>query len=211
MMEFWNNGFNENWPIYKKCRFMGYHDRKSLFVDKNCSVSHGFYPDLRTLFFGLCLIVLFLVFVGESVAEHNDLIKKYETGDKKFKRFEIGNTISYFHQRIIDGAVVENDFIVYQFDRRTKELIDKKMHWRTDLPEQIATKITQKHAESMVKGEVQSAKLYIISPESHVFPLDPTPENPCWVVRSITDGNMIVTIIDAVTGKIAGYGVPPPK
>jgi len=31
------------------------------------------------------------------------------------------------------------------------------------------------------------------------------------VVRSVKDGNMIVTIIDAVTGEFLGYGVPPPK
>ena len=185
--------------------------RKLLFAGKNCSLPHRFFPDLCYLIFGLCLIVLVLIFKVAMAAENNDLIRKYETGDKKFKRFEIGNTISYFHQRMIGDAVVENDFINYQFDKDTEELTDKKMHWRTDLPEHVTSKISKEQAESMVKGEVQSAKLYIISPESHVFPLDPTPENPCWVVRSITDGNMIVTIIDAITGKIPGYGVPPPK
>ena len=63
----------------------------------------------------------------------------------------------------------------------------------------------------MVRGEVQFAYLYFISPDSWRYPIKPTPENPCWVVRSIDENeNMIVTIIDAVEGKILGYGVPPP-
>ena len=63
----------------------------------------------------------------------------------------------------------------------------------------------------MAEGKVQFSKLYIISPESDVFPLEPTPQNPCWVVRSISDGTPIVTIIDAVTGNFLGHGVLPPQ
>jgi hypothetical protein len=70
--------------------------------------------------------------------------------------------------------------------------------------------ITKEEAESMVRGEVPFTKLYIISPYSVVFPIKPTPENPCWIVRSVDNGNTIVTIIDAMNGKILGYGVSPP-
>ena len=64
----------------------------------------------------------------------------------------------------------------------------------------------------MAPGDIQFTKLYIISPDSDVFPLDPTPENPCWVVRStdMDTGYPVVTIIDAVTGEKLSNGVPPP-
>jgi len=128
----------------------------------------------------------------------------------QFKEFEIGDKIVYFHQRMIDGAIVEKDYIMYQFDKNTKALLSKKIHWRTGLPEHITTAITKEQAESMAKGKAQFIKLYIISPESVVFPVKPTPQNPCWVVRSVEDGHLIVTIIDGVEGKVLGFGVPPP-
>lgn len=62
----------------------------------------------------------------------------------------------------------------------------------------------------MAEGEVQFSELVIISPDSDVYPLEPVPENPCWVVRSTVDGAPVVTIIDSVTGEFLGYGVPPP-
>jgi hypothetical protein len=71
--------------------------------------------------------------------------------------------------------------------------------------------IAEEKAESMVAGKVQFSQFIILSPESDVFPIEPTPKNPCWVVRSIVDGNLVVTIIDAVTGESLGYGVPPPQ
>jgi hypothetical protein len=167
----------------------------------------------KTLFviFGLVFFLSNLIVGAALGANSNDLLRKYETGDKEFKRFEIGDRIVYFHQRMINGAIVEKDFINYQFDKNTGKLLDKKVNWRTDLPEHIAINITKGQVESMVKGEVQFSNLYIISPKSDVFPLKPTPENPCWVVRSIQDGKPIVTIIDAVTGKLLGHGIPPPN
>lgn len=160
---------------------------------------------------GGLVFVMSVLMAGTAMADRDGLILKYEPGQREFKRYEIGDKIIYFHQRMIDDAIVEKDFINYQFHRDTKELTDKKMHWRKDLPEHVAPVITKEQAEYMAEGEVQFSRLYIISPKSDVYPLDPTPENPCWIVRSISDGNMIVTIIDAVTGKMLGYGVPPPK
>jgi hypothetical protein len=139
------------------------------------------------------------------------LLGKYEPGYKEFKEIETNDKIVYFHQRKIDEAVVEKDFMVYQFDRNTRELLARNSHWRNDLPEHLSKSIIAKErAESLVEGEVQFSKMYIISPESDVFPIKPTPMNPCWVVRSIDNGNLIVTIIDAVDGKILGNGIPPP-
>jgi PGF-CTERM protein len=152
-----------------------------------------------------------MLIVGSAVvAGNDDLLGRYEKGDKEFEKVEIGDMIVYWHQRMIDDAIVEGDYIVYQFDRNTHELLKKKEHWRSDLPDHVIPVITKEQAEYMVKGEVQFTQLYIISPESDVFPVDPTPQNPCWVVRSVDNGKMIVTIIDAVEGKILGYGVPPP-
>lgn len=146
-------------------------------------------------------------------AGSGDMLSEYETGNRQFRRYEVGEKIVSFYQRMIDDAIVEGDYIVYQFDRNTEQLLDSRTHWRTDLPEHLpapATLISKEQAESMVKGNVQFTKLYFISPESYTFPIKPTPENPCWIVRSADNSNIIITIIDAVTGEVLGYGVPPP-
>jgi len=189
----------------------------------------------KTLLIGLAVIAIGALIVGIAVVVSNDLrrkeantkeqekneswvipsedelLGKYEKSDRLFKRAEIGDMIVYGHQRKIDNATVEGDRIVYQFDKDTKELKKKIIHWRDDLPEHLPPVIPKEEAESMVKGKVQFTKLYFISPNSFVHPIKPTPKNPCWVVRSADwKGNTIVTVIDAVEGKILGYGIPPP-
>ena len=145
------------------------------------------------------------------IPSEDELLGKYEKSDRLFKRAEIGDMVVYGHQRKIDNATVEGDRIVYQFDKDTKELKKKIIHWRDDLPEHLPPVIPKEEAESMVKGKVQFTKLYFISHNSFVHPIKPTPKNPCWVVRSVDwKGNTIVTVIDAVEGKILGYGIPPP-
>jgi hypothetical protein len=136
----------------------------------------------------------------------------FPTENLPFEEFVIGNQRVLFHQRMIGGATVEKDYIVYQLDQATGELLARKSHWREDLPAVLpAVRITQAQAEALVAGEILFSDLYIISPASDVFPLDPTPENPCWAVRSLSEsGEYVVTIIDAVSGAILGNGVPPP-
>ena len=112
----------------------------------------------------------------------DDLLQKLETGDKEFIKREGIDNIIYWHQRMIDEAFVEFDNIQYVFDKNTKELIEKDVHWRDDLPEHLPPIISREEAESMVEGKTDSASLYYISPESDVFPIKPTPKNPCWVV-----------------------------
>ena len=158
-----------------------------------------------------CLLVSLLIIGGASADGRDDLLKAYETGEREFTKVQIGDRTVYSHQRTLNGAIVEKDFIVYQFDRDTEKLLDKRTHWRPDLPEEVVPVVPRDQAESMAEGAVQFSELYIISPKSDVFPLDPTPENPCWVVRSIKDGEPIVTVIDAVTGRHLGFGVPPPQ
>jgi hypothetical protein len=142
---------------------------------------------------------------GETVRANQDaLLKKYEKGDRVFKKTKIGNTISYFHQRKIGEAIVEKDFVRYRFDLKTKKLIDKEIKW-------ITPKIAKQEAESKVEGLVQFTRLYIISPESDVFPIKPAPQHPCWIVRSNIDTRIVITIIDAITGEKLGLGMPPPS
>jgi hypothetical protein len=88
--------------------------------------------------------------------------------------------------------------------------MERTKKWRDDLPEEVAPAITKEQAQSIVKGEVTSNQLYIISPQSNIFPIKPTPENPCWIVRSTDNGKQIVTVIDSMTGKKLGDGIPPP-
>ncbi|MFC1594198.1 right-handed parallel beta-helix repeat-containing protein [Candidatus Omnitrophota bacterium] len=130
----------------------------------------------------------------------------------EFEEKVIGDKFVEYHMREIDGIIVEKDYIVKIYDNTTKQLLEEKRRWREDLPKTAPTNlIAKKKAESMVEGEVQFSKLYYISPETDVFPLEPIPTNPCWIVRSQTDEGLIVTIIDAVKGRELGRGVPPPS
>jgi len=145
-----------------------------------------------------------------ATANSDELLGKYEKSSREFIKTQIGDKIVYFHQRMINEAIVEKDFIVYQFDKYTKELIEKIVHWRSGLPEYVFLRVSKEEAEFIVDGDFLFSKLYFISSESDVFPITPTPENPCWVVRSIRNGNIIITIIDAMDSTILGYGIPPP-
>jgi len=171
------------------------------------------------------VVVALLVGVGVTIAScgsgspeqwhitcEDDLLRELETSDKEFTRHEIGDVIVYGHQRMIDEAIVGGDYMRYVFDKNTKELIEKDVHWRDDLPEHLPPIISREEAESMVEGEIQSTSLDLIPPESPVFPIKPTPKNPCWVVWTVDDRGYItdVIVIDAVEGRIVGHGVPPP-
>lgn len=158
-----------------------------------------------------CLVCVVL-FLAPQILCGAELIDRYENGERKFEKVEIGEkTIVYFHQRVLGEAIVEKDFIVYRFDAATGELLSKKVHWRKDLPEALPPiSVDGNQVQSAAEGEVQSAALYIISPQSDVFPIDPTPVNPCWIVRTLREGRLVIEIVDAVDGVLLGYGVPPP-
>ena len=163
---------------------------------------------MRRIFL-LLLVSLITVSICYGAPDDN-LLKKHDTNYKQFKEFVIGEKIVYYKQRMLGDAIVEKDQIVYQFDKKTGKLLAKKTRWRVDLPKKIPEiKITKKKAESIVEGEVQFSHLYIISPESDVFPIKPTPKNPSWIVASRDNSRQIVTIIDAITGEKLGYGIPP--
>ena len=181
----------------------------------------------KTLF--ICLMLVSVVIVGITVAvimkekeqetnecwviaSEDELLGKYEKSDLLFNRDVTDDKIIYWHDRKIDGAIVEKDFINYQFDKDTKELIKKTVRWRDDLPEHLPPIITKEEAEAMVGGKIMYTNLWFISPESHIFSIKPTPKNPCWAVSIADDRgyNTDVIVIDAVEGKVLGHGVPFP-
>ncbi|HVP57111.1 MAG TPA: hypothetical protein VMU02_03350 [bacterium] len=157
----------------------------------------------------VCVVAILAAGVTDTLAQ--DLLSGLEPSSRHFDEFEVAGRVVYFHQRAIDSAAVEGDYINYQFDAGTKQLLAKKTHWRDDLPEHLPPiSITRQVAEAMAAGEIQSSRLVIISPESAVLPLKPVPQDPCWVVRSRQGGELRITVIDALTGELLGYGVPPP-
>ena len=91
---------------------------------------------------GVVLVVGLLLFGVVAARASDDLIRKYESNAGEFKRAEIGNKIVYFQQRMIDDAIVEKDFILYHFDRGTKQLSGKKANWRSGLPAVSYTHLT---------------------------------------------------------------------
>jgi len=141
----------------------------------------------------------------------NDLLRQYDPEYEQFSGIEISNKIVYFQQRMLEEAIVQKDRIVYHFDKNTKELLDVKVHWREDLPDELPPIISREQAEAMVEAPVRYSRLYYIAEDSRVFPIKPTPKNPCWVIETLNDSDTTVTIIDAVEGELAGFGVPPPS
>jgi hypothetical protein len=144
------------------------------------------------------------------VAKSQTLLADYENNDREFYKLQIGNVVSYFHQRMIGEAIVERDFLRYQFDVDTGELLEQTIRWRDDLPRTIDPAVSQADAEALCPGDVQFSSLYFISPDSYVLPFDPAPTDPCWVVRTFVGDTPTICVIDAMTGDLLGYGVPPP-
>ncbi len=159
------------------------------------------------------LTLLSIGFCEVTTADSMSLMQQHGDHDKHFEEIDIGHMRVYYHQRMIGTAIVEKDYIVYQLDGVTKDLLARKSHWRKDLPDVLPElSISQEQAEAMVTGEILFVDLIIISPDSDVFPVGSTTDNPCWVVRSINkQGDYIVTIIDAITEEHLGRGVPPPS
>jgi hypothetical protein len=170
-------------------------------------------PKKRIIVF-LPMLILMLCFCDRTEANHRwNLLEKYESDPSIFTECEIGSKVVYYYYRKIGQAIVEKDYLIYHFDKENQQLINVKMHWREDLPLSLPKlNITKEQAESVVQGTVDCSALYIISPESDIFsPIKPVPQNLCWAVYSIsqTKGSLL-TVIDAVEGKVLGYGIAPP-
>ena len=148
------------------------------------------------------------------VRPQDDLqLRAVEDSGRIFKRLDnpMINRTSYFHQRQIGDIVVEKDFIRYQFDQTTGELLEQTRKWREGLPDHLEVVVSQTDAEAKAPGTVRSATLMLISPDSEIFHFDPVPANPCWVLHSTDEmGRLAITVVDAVTGERLGNGLPPP-
>ncbi|MFC1800240.1 FlgD immunoglobulin-like domain containing protein [Candidatus Eisenbacteria bacterium] len=170
-------------------------------------VKHGYWI---TLALAVCLASI-LIPEAALAGKTSDTFREHGLRERDFQIMEMGDVEVYFHQRTLGGATVQGDFIVLQYDIQTGELLRRIEHWRDDLPEQLPQLgITMEEAEVMVEGEILFTRLKIIAPGSPVYPIEPTPMNPCWVVRSEVNGYQKVTVIDAVDGTLLGYGVSPP-
>ena len=137
-----------------------------------------------------------------------DLISQYEP-DKEFEKSEFGNTTIYWHQRQIGDAAVEGDYINYQFNTTTGELISKTERWREGLPTELPQNLITEDEALETAGGGEYAKLYYLSLDSTIY--RPAPETPVWVVWHDHEpdrwGN--VTVIDAITGEFIASGIPP--
>jgi len=56
-------------------------------------------------------------------ASEDILLGKYEKSNRSFEKYEIGNLLVYFHQRRIENAIVEGDYIRYKFNKTTGKLL----------------------------------------------------------------------------------------
>ncbi|MFH1376985.1 MAG: right-handed parallel beta-helix repeat-containing protein [Candidatus Woesearchaeota archaeon] len=128
-----------------------------------------------------------------------------------FERTVINDIDVYYYQRKLGDAIVEKDLLIYNWDQDLDKFVEINRHWRDDIPNKLPKiKVSKDEAESKVKGIPLRSSLYIISPESDVYLIEPTPKDPSWVVRSIYDYELIISVIDAITGEFLGYGIPPP-
>lgn len=145
------------------------------------------------------------------VANEAEFLAKCEHCNMTFNKATSGNYTSYYHQRMIGDAYVELDGITYVFNSVTGEFIDKRVHWRDDLPNTLPEVISEE--EAMTIGGGTKAALVYIDPNSMAFAtVKPTPKNPCWAVAIYNDKgwNVDVVVVDAITGEILGHGVPAP-
>jgi hypothetical protein len=153
-----------------------------------------------------------------TVANETEFLANCEHCNIMFEKACFGPYLCYYYSRKIGNAYVELDQISYTFDNETRQFIDKKVHWRDDLPSTLPPVISEEEALSIGGGT--KAILVYIDPESSVFAdVKPTPTNPCWAVSiyktEIIDNetftyNCDVVVVDAVTGKILGHGIPVP-
>lgn len=191
--------------------------------------------------------LVFIFVIGTSGPEARSEMGEYDAeslmtperiGDEDFGRYGIEekmrsgelrctvgllneSSISCHYHRMIGEATVEGDHLYYDFDRETLELLNRGIHWRDDLPDELpGDLLTAGEAaeydvvRAVQGGEVTSAALYYLSPESNVFPLDSVTGNPCRVVQIREHGpcvGKVMVIIDAVTGEFLGYGSEPPQ
>ena len=102
--------------------------------------------------------------VSWVIANEDPLLGKYEKSNRVFERVMFSGSegqdrIIYRHRRMIDNVIVEGDEIVYIFDNSTKELLEKDIHWRDDLPEHLPPVISKEEAECCLQSVDEGGEL----------------------------------------------------
>jgi hypothetical protein len=147
-------------------------------------------------------------------ADEDSVLERYEDSNRTFEKLEFQNgDVVYYHQRMIGNVIVEGDFINYQVVNSTGPLRKNFTHWRDDLPDESPNIITTEE-EAVNTAGGGYATLYYISPDSAIFsPVEPAPEEPCWIVWKRDGNNTLynITVVGTQNGTILGYGIPPPS
>jgi len=157
--------------------------------------------------------------IGENDFYNYQISKKIINNE--FKMYEIGNRIVCYYERKVGEIIFEKDFLNYQFNADDGELISKKIHWRDDVNENLASlvKISKEEINEIAmkqmfhagEAEILWSKLYLISPQSDVFRVSNKANEPCWVVRLKVNEVQKIIIYNALTGEYIGEGIIPPE
>jgi len=133
----------------------------------------------------------------------------------------IGDKLVYWNQRMVGNAIVEGATTVVQFNPGNLQYIELQS-LRPDVVDAdvLNPVLTEGDLVPRVVGIFQKAQLYILKPDSIVFPVTNNPifnpTHPSWVVYSSagidSEGNnrLVISIFDSVTGDFLGNGTPPP-
>lgn len=148
---------------------------------------------------------------GTASFNARQLLSGHEQHPELFTESRFGDLIVLWRQQTVSNsentAIVEHAQKVYQFDAETGELRKKIDTWRHDLPSTLPKIIPQKDLKVYLEGQIQSVELFYMSLSSYVFQIDFT-LNPFYVIRT-DKGEMV--LVDAITGKYLGKGIPPPE
>jgi hypothetical protein len=167
----------------------------------------------------LLLTILLLGIPVVTARETPSLLSQYRE-DTNFTELNFTPNLTGFHyQRMIGDAIVEGD-ISYAVFNSSGELITSESNWRDDLPAELPANLTTAEEAIEIVGRTNTSRayLYYISPNSSWLNLQPTPENPCWVVwetremKLSNNGTLpyrFGTVVDAVTGEVLASGTPP--
>jgi uncharacterized repeat protein (TIGR01451 family) len=131
-----------------------------------------------------------------------------------FQQNLFGTTTVCSYQRYLGPALVEKDFLNYQFDQQGK-LSKKIVSWQTELDQMAMTDLVSRNkivalARTLTNADAITAQLYIISPNSDIFPRRPYPY-AAWVTSVTIDSHTTISVFDAHAGNFVGQALPPPS
>jgi hypothetical protein len=153
--------------------------------------------------------------------EINTVLQQYLSNNINLNQnVTIGNMQVYWNQRMVGNAInaiVEGAHTIVQFNPELSQY-EELQSLRPDVVDGLILPpvMTSTDVANLVSGFFLKADLYILDPNSAVFPVTSDPTHPSWVVYSSLglnpDGtkNLLISIFDSVNGNLLGYGTPPP-